>query len=77
MADSSLPHCRLDVFKRGEVMFVKPLRACDAERQVRQLRERWPGYWVDWHYVAGRAVFKKLRKPWWRRIFCGRNMNDD
>ncbi len=69
--------CKKAVYQHGEVMFIEPMAAVKAERIVRSLRERWPGWWVDWRYVAGRAVFKKLRKPWWLRIFCGRNMNDD
>jgi hypothetical protein len=69
--------CKKAVYQHGEVMFIEPMPAIEAERIVRSLRERWPGWWVDWHYAAGRAVFKKLRKPWWLRIFCGRNMNDD
>ncbi|KKN92291.1 hypothetical protein LCGC14_0207820 [marine sediment metagenome] len=74
--------CKNSVYMAGEVLFYDYLTAEPAERIVRSLRERWPGWWVDWHWVdwhcaCGRAVFKKLRKPWWLRIFCGRNMNDD
>ena len=61
--------CRKDVFRRGEVMFIETIPMEVAERRVRELRQRWPTHFVDWHYFGGRAVFKKLRKPWWRRIW--------
>ena len=61
--------CRKDVFHRGEVMFIETIPMEVAERRVRELRRRWPTHFVDWHYFGGCVVFKKLRKPWWRRIW--------
>lgn len=65
----TLGACRKDVFRRGKVLFIETIPMEVAERKVRRLRRLCPGYFVDWHYFAGHAVFKKLRKPWWRRIW--------
>ncbi len=61
--------CRQDVYQHGEIMFYEHMPSEEAKLQVEKLRKRYPNYWIDWHYFAGRAVFKKLRKQWWRRIF--------
>jgi hypothetical protein len=67
---TDLPSCDNDVFLDGTVVAIRSLDKAAAESYVKRLRQSMPSHFVDWHYVAGRAVFKALPRkdvPWWRR----------
>jgi len=52
--------CDREVYLRGSVIHIEALCKADAEMMLARLREQDPKARIDWHYVAGRAVFKRL-----------------
>lgn len=57
---TELEPCARDIFERGEVVGMKAIPKEVAEAEVERLRRTDPTHRYDWHYVAGRAVFKRL-----------------
>lgn len=52
--------CDREIFLHGDVVSIEALSKEEAEAKVLQLRKADPSHRYDWHYVAGRAVFKRL-----------------
>ena len=61
MAEPLAP-CDHDVYVQGEVLHYGEHPKEEAEAMVKRMRLIDHTHLYDWHYVAGRAVFKRLAK---------------
>jgi hypothetical protein len=68
---SDADECDDIVFRFGDTYYVAALRKADAESRVAADREAMPGFVCDWHYAAGRAVFKRIARDRYARLAAG------
>lgn len=52
-------HCDKDVFEKGTAVLVTDIPK-QAANDIASAFSTLTGYRIDWHYVAGRVVFKAL-----------------
>ena len=63
--------CDPVIFKHGELFTVLALGTDDARMKYREFNAMNDGYRYDWHYVGGRAVFKRMKVNEWRKTSDG------
>lgn len=57
---------RWRVLHEGTVVHLEHLGPVRAGVLLEEYRAKYPDHDVEWHNVEHRAIFKRLRKPFWR-----------
>jgi hypothetical protein len=66
---SDADRCDAIVFEHGDTYrILAPMTKADAERLVAADRAVSPDFVCDWHFVAGRAVFKRIARDRYARL---------